>query len=378
MQRLLSVSPNFQLSSCGFQQHAVIAGKYQRAFFLLQQKRFFHAKPNKAKKQRQKALVNWSEEQTKGKAETILDSNSRKKFLTDRYEAQVRELRKQYFQEYNEAKQQNDENSRQAFFAWRDKVLAYREQKRRVSLQNIKQHENYMYHLKTEYDRIRREKNQERLNRESVMSSYRIDSLRRLANESQHFVTAENVDQHISSQLAPLRVVVPTIFYNKFGINDEVGYEVWYTILKEHEFQLKKQQKELTSFRLAREQQEEDEFIKDPLYPHIKRHYDVQDLIPYEDLLEKKLSEELATMSKEDLEQREREFDQALRSAGFNPDDVNLPDMEYEEPSFASRVSADMESLTEELNMERKKGKKGLLDEDEGVSKVISDALSGK
>jgi hypothetical protein len=143
------------------------------------------------------------------------------------YDDQITELRKTYKKEYDEDKAQRNAESVTEFKAYEQRIIKQRMNKRKVSLQNLARQEQIQDTLREEQDRIRREKNQNRLNQDAIESSHRVAFLRRYRDESKHYVTPENLDLHIERQLNPGRVLIPTVFGpNKFGINDEVAMEM--------------------------------------------------------------------------------------------------------------------------------------------------------
>jgi hypothetical protein len=185
-------------------------------------------------------------------------------------------------QEADAKKQKEDAASVATFMAHRQKVLAGRSKKRSLSIANVKQHEEYIHHLRNEYQRIRLEKNMDRLNKESIESAYRVDGLRRLKDESHTYVTPENIDDHIAMQLDPSRLIVPTIFYNRLGINDEVRYEMHKTVMQELQ-QMEANRRNLAS--IKRHFAFEEHLISDDMYPHVKVSHD------YEEYLEERFNE---------------------------------------------------------------------------------------
>jgi hypothetical protein len=146
------------------------------------------------------------------------------------YEDQMTELRKHYFQQYNQEKERRNEESVQVFKDYEKKVLKRRGQRRAISFQNMAREEQMQEILREETERLARESNQSRLNREAIESSARVAFLRRYAEERKHYVTPENLEIHIERQLNPGRVLVPTMFGpGKYGVNDEVALEMMVT-----------------------------------------------------------------------------------------------------------------------------------------------------
>lgn len=182
-----------------------------------------------------------------------------------RFEDQMKQVRSEYREQYMAWKEQHDKASVDKFFAFRDKVLEYRRKKRDLVINNVRNHEEYMFHLGNEYDRLRLEKNTDRINKESIESAMRIDALKRLKDESHTYITAENLDDHIAEQLDPERLVVPTIFYNRLGINDEVNLEIHKTVVRQMQYE---QAKKSNNREKVHKYEYESLLISDDMYPH--------------------------------------------------------------------------------------------------------------
>lgn len=196
-----------------------------------------------------------------------------------KHEQQISELRSKYHKEYKDLQAAQDRSSVDKFMRARDKVLAYRKKKKDMVLNNVRNHEDYMYKLGQEYDRVRWEKNVDRLNKESMESAARIDALKRLKDESATFITPENIDEHIAKQLDPSRLVVPTIFYNRLGINDEPRYELHKQTIRALNYEREKNNSSPESVSNVIRMEYDDLFVDDDLYPHVRELYDEEGLV---------------------------------------------------------------------------------------------------
>lgn len=141
------------------------------------------------------------------------------------HQQQMKELRTKFRTEYISKKTEEDKRSVERFNRFRQKVLQYRELKRRVTLKNIYRHQEMSEILSDERERFFREKYQRRLNIEASKHSRIQAALRAMSKESEYYITPENLDRHIERELNPARVLVgPTIFGpDKYGVNDEVA-----------------------------------------------------------------------------------------------------------------------------------------------------------
>lgn len=182
-----------------------------------------------------------------------------------RLEDQMMKIRSEYREEHQTWKQQHDRASTDKFFAFREKVLEYRKKKRDLVLNNVKHHEERMFQLKNEYDRVRLEKRVDRINKESIESAMRVDALKRLKDESHTYITADNLDQHIAEQLDPERLILPTVFYNRLGVNDEVRLEIHKSVVRQLQYD---QAKKANNKDKALKYEYESMLVMDDMYPH--------------------------------------------------------------------------------------------------------------
>ena len=173
---------------------------------------------------------------------STLKSDKRPEYIKKQraYEEEVNKIRQEYKKEYEIKKQKKDADSVEKFKKHREEVLNYRKQKAEVSRYNVKKNQEFMDFLTKERDRKRREKNQNRINQEMIKSTDRVYNLQRMVAESQHYVTKENIDEHLMKQLNPGRIVTPTIFKDRVGIIDEVQYYDYFTRAIENEIELPK------------------------------------------------------------------------------------------------------------------------------------------
>eukprot|EP01080_Neovahlkampfia_damariscottae_P004236 gene4236-7573_t len=158
-------------------------------------------------------------------------SDKRPKHVKEKilYEQELNKVRQVYKKEFLENKQKKDAASVEKFKKHREEVLNYRRQKSEVSRYNLQKNQEFMEFLTKERDRKRRERNQNRINQEMIKSTERVYNLQRMVKESQHYITKENIDEHLMKQLNPGRIVTPTIFKDRIGIIDEVNYYEYFT-----------------------------------------------------------------------------------------------------------------------------------------------------
>ncbi len=208
--------------------------------------------------------------ENKPKKVTVPDRKVALKKQQEVFAKQMTRLRKEYEEASTKMTKERDERSVQKFMQFRSKVLEYRKRKNEIALQHVKKNEEYMHLLGSEYGRVKKEKEADRLNHESIAAAYRIDGIRRLKEESDTYITPENIDEHIANQLSFSKLLVPTIFYNRFGVNDEVAYEVYQESLKEMEYERLTALGDNDSLRKVREMEDDSKLLSDPLYPGAK------------------------------------------------------------------------------------------------------------
>jgi len=139
----------------------------------------------------------------------------------------MNKIRDEYRDEYHVMKNIKNKESIKKFEKHRENVLSYREQKREITLENLKKNEEIQLSLRRERDRLRRERNQNRINKELYQLHEQSRLIRNLSRDEKFFVTPENIDRHLEKQLNPNRVMTPTIFSDRFGVlNDPVYREL--------------------------------------------------------------------------------------------------------------------------------------------------------
>src|SRR5688572_6292169 len=82
------------------------------------------------------------------------------------HEDQIKRLKKQYKKEVEEEKERKDKESIEAFKIWREKVIQYRKKKHHLTLSNLEKQKEINEIVDSERERLRRERNQKRINME--------------------------------------------------------------------------------------------------------------------------------------------------------------------------------------------------------------------